>query len=439
MKASVIVLVWNGMADLAECLTALHAQESADLEIIVVDNASSDGSADFVSSTYPGIRLIRNERNVGFAAGNNLGLRVATGEILMLLNQDTVVRPDWARALLAAFDECPTCGAVGSKALYPDGRIQHAGGYVDERGEGAHYGYGQPDQGQFEQTRDVDYVTGAAMAVSRRAMEAAGGLDEGFAGAYFEDVDWCYRIREAGFRVVYAPQAVLVHKERSAAGGSGSESLYAIQRNRLRFVLKHWPTARLVEQFLAAERAWLQKLGPGSEVRYAATQRSYLYHLAHLSELVRWRKEALGGTAGDTYALAAMLLTLRSTVPARPAELSAEAMAESLNDLRRCEGIRIQPARSPLPVLGPLLTAFRGLWNRAITAALVLPLFQQQVEFNVRVTDLLQRLVAAKAQDEQWWNALLSECLVGDSRELADLAADLRQLCPPPQADATVE
>ncbi len=434
MRASVIVLVWNGMADLAECLTALHAQESADLEIIVVDNASSDGSADFVSSTYPGIRLIRSERNVGFAAGNNLGLRVATGEILMLLNQDTVVRPDWARALLAALDERPTCGAVGSKALYPDGRIQHAGGYVDERGEGAHYGYGQPDQGQFEQTRDVDYVTGAAMAVSRRAMEAAGGLDEGFAGAYFEDVDWCYRIREAGFRVVYAPQAVLVHKERSATTERGPESLYAIQRNRLRFVLKHWPTARLVEPFLAAERTWLQKFGPGSEVWYAAMQRTYLHHLVHLSELVRWREEALGGTADDVYVLAAMLLTLRSTVPAR---FRAEAMAESLNDLRRCEGIRVQPARSHLPVLGPLLTAFRGLWNRAITAALVLPMFQQQIEFNVRVTNLLQQLVAAKAQDGQWGSTLLSECLVGDSRDLADLAADLRKLCPAPPKDAS--
>jgi len=439
MRASVIVLTWNGMADLAECLTALRSQEGADLEMIAVDNASSDGSADFVSSIYPEIRLIRSERNVGFAAGNNLGLRVASGEILILLNQDTVVRPNWAHALLAAFDECPASGAVGAKAFYPDGRIQHAGGYVNERGEGAHYGYGQPDEGQFEQTRDVDYVTGAAMAVSRKAMEAVGGLDEGFAVAYFEDVDWCYRIREAGFRVFYAPQAVLVHKNRSAAAVPGPESLYMGQRNRLRFVLKHWPTAQLVEHFCPAERTWLQGLGPGSEVLYAALQRAYLHHLLHLSELVRWREEALGSAADDTYVLAAMLLTLRSTVPIRPAGPSTEAVAELLDDLRRHEGIRAQPARSPLPVLGPLLTAFRGLWNRGITAALVLPMFQQQVEFNVRVANLLQQLVTAKAQDEQGWSRMLSECLVGDSREVADLAADLRALCPAPPKDASVD
>lgn len=428
MRASVIVLVWNGMADLAECLSALCSQEGADLEIIVVDNASSDGSADFVSSRYPEIHLIRNERNLGFAAGNNLGLRVATGEILMLLNQDTIVHPNWARALLEAFDEYPTCGAVGGKALYPDGRIQHAGGYVDERGEGRHYGYDRLDEGQFGQTRDVDYVTGAAIAVSRKAMEAVGGLDEGFAAAYFEDVDWCYRIREAGFRVVYAPQAVLIHKERSAAATSGHEGVYAFQCNRLRLILRHWPTARLVERFLPAERTWLESLGPDSEILLAALQRAYLQHLLHLDELIRWRMKALGSSQDDADILASVLLKLRSTVPTKLVKSSDEATTGLLDELRRREGIREQSLHSHLPILGPLLTAFRGLWNRAITAAFVLPMFQQQVEFNVRVVTLLQKLATAKTQDEQWRDTMLSEYLAEDGREHADLASELRKL-----------
>ena len=428
MKASVIVLVWNGMPDLAECLNALRSQDYSDLEIIVVDNGSSDGSADFIASQYPELHLIRNERNQGFATGNNLGLSAATGEVLILLNQDTVVRPDWVRALIDAFVECPTCGAAGSKALYPDGRIQHAGGYVNERGEGRHYGYGQQENGQFDQLRDVDYVTGAAFAISRRAMEAVGVLDEGFAAAYFEDVDWCYRVREAGFRVVYAPQAVLVHKERSAAAVPGHEGAYSFQRNRIRLVLKHWSTGRLLDEFLPAETAWLEGLGQGGETLLAAMHHAYLHHLLHLDELAQWRTKALGSTLDDVDALANVLLKLRSTVPLRLVSTPFDAQFGLVEELRRREGIQAQPLRSSLPVLGPLLTAFRGLWNRAVTAAFVLRMLQQQVQFNMRVVTLLQQLTAARSEDEQRWGSVLSEYLTEDGREHSELASELREL-----------
>jgi len=426
MKASVIVLSWNGMGDLRECLDAVRSQEFIDFEIIVVDNGSTDGSADFVASHYPDVRLIRNERNLGFAAGNNQGLRVGTGDALVLLNQDTAVQAGWLKALVKAVVSDPSCGIAGGKALYPDGRIQHAGGYVDERGCGSHYGYRQRDEGQFEQVQDVDYVTGATLAISREAFEVIGGLDEGFGRAYYEDVDWCYRAKGAGFRVVYTPHAVLVHKESSAAADLSHEGVYYFHRNRLRFVLKHWSTECLVEEFLPAERSWLKGLDAGGGSLIAAMHHAYLYHLLHLNDLIGWRMSALGTEEDDVDALAKVLVDLRTTFPSILRQASREGSAEVapenalIAELHSREVIREQPARSEIPVLGRILTAFRGLWNRAVTAAYALPMAHQQTEFNTRVVTLLEQLTKG--------HAVLSEYLSEDGRELGELARELDQL-----------
>lgn len=431
MKASVIVLSWNGMDYLQDCLDALLAQDFADLELIVVDNASTDGSADFVASHYPDVRLLRNERNLGFAAGNNRGLRAATGDVVVLLNQDTVVQPGWLTALVQALASDPRRGIVGGKALYPDGRIQHAGGYVDAQGNGAHYGYRQKDEGQFEQVREVDFVTGAALAISRAALAAVGDLDEGFGLAYWEDVDWCYRVRAAGFQVVYVPQAVLIHKEASMAARVSHEGMYELQRNRLRFVLKHWPVGRLVDEFLPAERAWLEGLGEGSEWVVAATHHAYLYHLLHLDALVQWRVKALGTSWDDADALAGALVALRTIVPLKPPGMASpegasvdsvhRAWADTLAELQQRASIHEQPARSKLPLLGWLLTVLRGPWNRAVTAAYVLPMVHQQIEFNHRVVAILSQLVRGM-------EAVHSEYLGENGRELAELANEIRRL-----------
>ena len=431
MKASVIVLSWNGMNYLQDCLDAVLSQGFADLEPIVVDNASTDGSADFVASHYPGVRLLRNERNLGFAAGNNRGLRVATGDVLLLLNQDTVVQRGWLKALAEALMRNPRWGIVGGKALYPDGRIQHAGGYVDAQGNGFHYGYRQDDTGQFEQMHEVDFVTGATLAISRAAFEAVGELDEGFAPVYWEDVDWCYRVRAAGFQVVYVPQAVLVHKEASMAARESHEGMYGLHRNRLRFVLKHWPAGRFVDEFLPAERAWLEGLGEGGESLVAAVHHAYLYHLLHLDELVRWRVGALGTSLEDADTLASVLLTLRTIVPLNPpgmaleggasAESVHQAWTDALAELQQCSSIREQPARSKIPLVGWLLTTLRGPWNRAVTAAYVLPMVHQQVEFNTRVVTLLNQLLRGL-------EAVHAEYLGENGRELGELANEIRRL-----------
>ncbi len=191
MLASVIIPVWNGMQDLPACLAALTTQSHTALEIIAIDNASGDGSADWIASHYPNVHLIRNVENVGFGGACNAGLAVAKGEVLVLLNQDTVVRPDWLAALVKVMDENADIGIAGSKALYPDGTIQHAGAIVDKRGASTHLGYHQEDKGQFDRLMDVDYITGASLALRYTLYQQIGGFDPGFFPAYLEDVDLC--------------------------------------------------------------------------------------------------------------------------------------------------------------------------------------------------------------------------------------------------------
>lgn len=438
MKASVIVLSWNGMDHLNDCLDAVYRQDFSAFELIVVDNGSSDGSADFVASHYPAARLLRLERNLGFAAGNNRGLRVASGEVLVLLNQDTVVHPGWLRALVEALASDPTRGIVGGKALYPDGRIQHAGGYIDVQGNGTHYGYRQQDDGQFEELREVDYVTGATLAISRAAFDAVGELDEGFAPAYCEDADWCYRVREAGFRVCYVPQAVLIHKEASTAATADHDGMYHYHRNRLRLVLKHWPAQTLVDEFLPAERAWLEGLGEGGEQLVAAMHHVYLHHLLHLTELIPWRLRALGRGWEDVDTLTHVLLTLRTTIPLKvvwtaavgvmDSESSADALLAEVAQMRQHQALQWQGF--PLTGRAPrwLLAAWLKISKSVCGLARLLPVVRQQIEFNTRVVNLLEHALQHERNHRQRQEAVLRECLSEYAREVGELAQQVRYL-----------
>jgi len=184
--ASIIIPTWNGLQLISACLDSLLAQEYSDFEIIVVDDDSTDGTADWVAKQYPQINLVHHSSNLGFCHACNSGLEQAKGDILVLLNHDTEVMAGWLAELVAVLATDSTIGIAGGKALYPDGRIQHAGGYIDERGAGEHYGYLEADDGRFDQVKDVDFITGATLAITRDAYEAVGNLDIGFSPAYYE-------------------------------------------------------------------------------------------------------------------------------------------------------------------------------------------------------------------------------------------------------------
>ncbi len=274
---SVIIPLWNGEKWIRPCLTALTRQAEAAafaLEVIVVDNGSQDSAPDSIAKAFPAVHLIRNGQNRGFAGGCNVGLAEATGDVLVLLNQDTVVQPGWLAGLVAAVDQ-PGVGVAGSLALLADGvTIQHAGGVVDlPLGIARHAGYGQALDSRWQSGADVRFVTGASLAMRREVLEAIGPLDEDFWPGYYEDVDFCWRARDAGYRIRYSPDSVLTHAE----SGSFTDPIYtawARLRGRLYFCLKHLPIPFLLDDFLPAETEYCPTVLAGDS--YGQIARAYL-------------------------------------------------------------------------------------------------------------------------------------------------------------------
>lgn len=261
--ASIVIPAWNGVTWIADCLRSVGLQCRPGDEIIVVDNGSTDGTPDFVARDFPQARLIRLERNLGFAGGINRGLEAARGDVLVLINQDVTLREGCLDALRRRLDESGP-GIVGCKLLYPDGRtIQHAGGIIRyPRAEPDHRGYRQIDDGRWDSVAQVDYASGAVFAFSRAVLRAIGPFDEGFYPAYFEEVDYCFRARAAGFAVIYEPAAVAVHHESQSLDVGSLARQQAVQRNRLRFVLKSYPAEKIQTAFFPAEREHLITLPP---------------------------------------------------------------------------------------------------------------------------------------------------------------------------------
>ena len=237
-----VVVSWNGREDTLAALESLRG-----IETVVVDNGSSDGSADAIAEAFPGIELIRAGVNLGFAGGNNVGIRRALdlgADWVLLVNNDATVEPGIAEALAAAARARPDAGVLACKVLFAgSNRLWYAGaGFNPYLGRSRHQRFGKPDEpGEL---RDTARATGAGMAVSRAAIEAVGLLDEEFF-AYAEDLEWCLRIRRAGFAVVYVPQARVHHRVSVSSGGAGSPTTrYYEARNVLAVVERYAPLPR---------------------------------------------------------------------------------------------------------------------------------------------------------------------------------------------------
>jgi GT2 family glycosyltransferase/glycosyltransferase involved in cell wall biosynthesis len=216
---SVVIPVHNQLHYTCHCLTAL-AQAGARLafEVIVVDDCSEDGTAERLGR-YPGLRLIRNPRNLGFVGSCNAGAEIAGGDYLVFLNNDTQVQSAWLDALVKTFQEVPDAGLVGSRLIYPDGRQQEAGAILFKDGSAWNYGHlDDPHKPQYSYLRQVDYCSGAALAVETELFRRLGGFDAAFAPAYYEDADLALRARAAGRAVYYQPLSVVVHFEGISAG-----------------------------------------------------------------------------------------------------------------------------------------------------------------------------------------------------------------------------
>lgn len=263
---SIIVINWNAATFLSSCLEALLTEMGNRDEVLVVDNNSTDESVGLVRSSFPSVKLICNNHNLGYAGGANVGLRAARGHTLMLLNPDVQVQRGWLSRLKDALRD-RQIGVVGCKLLYPGGDvIQHAGGIIDwPTALPDHHGYRERDEGQWDERREVDYVTGAALALRQDVLDRVGFFDEDFYPAYFEEVDFCTRVREANYGVLYVPEAVAIHVEHASLDAQSYRYYSLFHRNRLRFVLKHVAPEHFVEMFVAAEREFLAQGLPLNE------------------------------------------------------------------------------------------------------------------------------------------------------------------------------
>ena len=261
LSVSLIVLNWNGKHHLERCLPSLQALSYPAYEIIVVDNGSTDGSVDYVARAYPDVRLVETGFNLGYAGGMNVGIAHSKADVVILLNNDIIVPPHWLGAFMTGLETDPRVGIAGCKLFFSDGvTLQHTGGWVTfPRGVSGHYGYREPDTGTYETLADMEYVTGAAMAIRRPVLDEIGLLDADFFPIYYEDVDISFRAREAGWRVLYVPGASLIHLESATMVRDSPTYLRFLNQGRLRFLLKHMTSQQFLKEFVSAERHWLEQ------------------------------------------------------------------------------------------------------------------------------------------------------------------------------------
>lgn len=239
---SVVIPNWNGLRFLPTCLEALAHQTYPSLEVIVVDNASEDGSQAYIREQHPDVRLIPLPENRGFTGACNAGMQAAAGQVVALLNNDTEVDPGWAAGVMDAFARHDEVGIVASKMLLFDRRdhIHTAGDFFTLDGRAGNRGVWQRDEGQFDSEEYVFGACGGSSAYRRAMLDKIGLLDDDFFFS-LEDVDIAWRAQLAGWRVLYTPAAIVYH-HLSATGGGVTASYYD-GRNLLFVLVKNYPGA----------------------------------------------------------------------------------------------------------------------------------------------------------------------------------------------------
>lgn len=246
---SIIVLSWNGRDDTLACLDSLTRLQGELVDVICVDNGSTDGSVAAVRERHPDVTLLENAANLGFAGGNNAGIALALergADWVVLLNNDATLAPDAIEQLRAAATRHPDAGVLAGKVFFADPpdviwfagqRVGLLTGY-----SGAPRGHGRHDAPEFQVEQQTTRAVGAFMAVSRSAIAAAGTLDDDLF-AYVEDVDWSLRIRAAGFAVWFVPSAISHHRVSASSGGEGGSTtaMYYGVRNTIAVCERHRP------------------------------------------------------------------------------------------------------------------------------------------------------------------------------------------------------
>lgn len=243
IKLVCVVLNWNGADMTIECLQSLLACGLTEEAVLVVDNASTDGSPEKIRGRFPAVRVIENSENLGWSGGNNIGIEAALADgadCVFLLNNDTVLDPRAVEVLLEAAVSDPGAGMFSPKVLnyYRKDEFDFAGGRINWRdGRTYHRGKGEKDRGQYDRPEEMETLYGCALMVRREVIERIGLIDPGYF-AYYEDTDWCVRARKAGFRLLYIPGSRVWHKisATNRVQECAPMPAYYLSRNRLIFL-----------------------------------------------------------------------------------------------------------------------------------------------------------------------------------------------------------
>lgn len=300
---SVIILNYNGLAFLPRCLKTIGATSYRPLEVIVIDNASKDGSLDYVRRNFPDVKILAFDRNWGYSGAYNRAIDSASGEILVLLNFDVEVEPDWLEQPLKLFEQDARLGACQPKLLGLKKRTHFeyagaSGGFMDRYGypftRGRIFDVLEQDTGQHEDVRECFWATGAALFVRKFAYLAVGGLDDTFF-LHMEEIDFCWRLHLCGWKVCVAPQSVVYHYSGASLSAERYLKIYYNQRNSLMMLIKNYSIRRLIPifggRFLFDIVTFFSSPLRREPKRSVAVAAAYLWIISHLWLLFKKRRQ----------------------------------------------------------------------------------------------------------------------------------------------------
>lgn len=268
-QVSIVIVSWNALDIVQACLPSVIRTEHPSFEIVFADNASTDGTAEWIERTHPQVRVIRHEQNLRFTRGNNSAVRHARGRYVVLLNNDVEVDPGWLRPLTDRMDSDPSIGALQPKLLQFDDRSRFeysgaSGGYLDRFGypfaRGRIFFHLEEDRGQYDAAGPIFWATGAAVMFRKDVYVAAGGFEEVF-DMHMEEIDLCWRLLRAGYRVEVVPDSVVYHIGGASLPAASPEKTYLNFRNNLLTLNRNWPRRIWMRRFPV--RAMLDVLAIG--------------------------------------------------------------------------------------------------------------------------------------------------------------------------------
>ncbi|NWJ44953.1 MAG: glycosyltransferase family 2 protein [Chloroflexi bacterium] len=367
---AIVIVSYDSAADLPECLkTLLENCEAypAQTQVAVVENGDKAAQQRTHNTIKPflksNLKWLPAPENLGYGGGANYGWEHLEGELYIVLNPDMSFPVGWLQKFVAPFDKNPEIGIAGCKLLTRDGKIQHAGGLIIHGSLlGIHFGYREEDDGRWDESVAVDFVTGAALAVRREIVQALGGFDPAFHPGYFEDVDLCLRARKLGWKIWYEASAVAWHYEGTSFGRKSSY-YELLHRNRLHLARKHLDTHQFFTEFIASESKRIAITPPSLDL--SASIKIY-QALAHSWQVKDNKDEIIVDDQNPVL----------------------ERLPSRLSDVKKGWLVEEKSFSSRLP----FVAKFRERFNNISTRWYVKPILQQQVDYNATVARAIEDL-----------------------------------------------